>query len=83
MQPKTYFMKNELIHELFEKFEQACYFYIIRKQCFRTAGQPDCLTRQIESLQVCSDAAGVTLVKNQVEYMEYCRQPFSTLPRER
>ena len=27
MQPKTYFMKKELIHELFEKFEQACYVY--------------------------------------------------------
>jgi len=27
LQPKTYFMKRELIHELFEKFEQACYVY--------------------------------------------------------
>jgi DNA-damage-inducible protein D len=27
LQPKTYFMKKELIHELFEKFEQACYVY--------------------------------------------------------
>lgn len=27
MQPKTYFMKKELIHELFENFEQACYVY--------------------------------------------------------
>jgi len=25
--PKTYFVKKELIHELFEKFEQACYVY--------------------------------------------------------
>ena len=27
LQAKTYFMKKELIHELFEKFEQACYVY--------------------------------------------------------
>jgi len=27
LQPKTYFMKKELIHELFEKFEKACYDY--------------------------------------------------------
>jgi DNA-damage-inducible protein D len=27
LQPKTYFMKKELIHQLFEKFEQACYVY--------------------------------------------------------
>ena len=25
MQPKTYFMEKELIRELFERFEQACY----------------------------------------------------------
>jgi DNA-damage-inducible protein D len=27
LQPKTCFMKKELIHQLFEKFEQACYDY--------------------------------------------------------
>ena len=63
--------------------QQSCHFSIVRKEGPGTARQADCLTREVETLQARSDAAGVAFVEDEIEHMQNGRQPIRAALRER